>query len=198
MSSKYFNNILKDERKVVFGEHLLEANHCAQFVHTNGRQPSLPSTRLWLSLEQESCPSIMPKGTCQVHEYLSEAEVDAWWHNKSTALISVFSVSLCGEDGAGGCQLSVGRTCTRNRSCSECLEVGSVTLAHGVAFLSACGMNVHHRCQTKVANLCGINQKLMAEALAMIESTQQVGMAFRGQVPAVSTRTISVPSLLDL
>ncbi|XP_051677539.1 protein kinase C theta type isoform X3 [Oryctolagus cuniculus] len=38
----------------------------------------------------------------------------------------------------------------------------------------ACGMNVHHRCQTKVANLCGINQKLMAEALAMIESTQQI------------------------
>ncbi|TKC39539.1 hypothetical protein EI555_011648 [Monodon monoceros] len=37
----------------------------------------------------------------------------------------------------------------------------------------ACGMNVHHRCQTKVANLCGINQKLMAEALAMIESAQQ-------------------------
>ncbi|XP_044534290.1 protein kinase C theta type isoform X2 [Gracilinanus agilis] len=37
----------------------------------------------------------------------------------------------------------------------------------------ACGMNVHHRCQTKVANLCGVNQKLMAEALAMIESTQQ-------------------------
>lgn len=40
-------------------------------------------------------------------------------------------------------------------------------------------MNVHHRCQTKVANLCGINQKLMAEALAMIESTQQVGKGFR-------------------
>ncbi|XP_054255897.1 protein kinase C theta type isoform X2 [Indicator indicator] len=36
-----------------------------------------------------------------------------------------------------------------------------------------CGMNVHHKCQTKVANLCGVNQKLMAEALAMIESTQQ-------------------------
>ncbi|KAM4748442.1 protein kinase C theta type [Rhinophrynus dorsalis] len=36
-----------------------------------------------------------------------------------------------------------------------------------------CGMNVHHRCQMKVANLCGINQKLMAEALAMIENTQQ-------------------------
>ncbi|KFQ25464.1 Protein kinase C theta type, partial [Merops nubicus] len=37
----------------------------------------------------------------------------------------------------------------------------------------ACGMNVHHKCQMKVANLCGVNQKLMAEALAMIESTQQ-------------------------
>lgn len=45
---------------------------------------------------------------------------------------------------------------------------------HLLFFLSACGMNVHHKCQTKVANLCGVNQKLMAEALAMIESTQQV------------------------
>ncbi|XP_023699259.1 protein kinase C theta type-like isoform X3 [Paramormyrops kingsleyae] len=36
-----------------------------------------------------------------------------------------------------------------------------------------CCMNVHHKCQMKVANLCGVNQKLMAEALAMIESTQQ-------------------------
>nr|XP_055045600.1 protein kinase C theta type isoform X2 [Misgurnus anguillicaudatus] len=36
-----------------------------------------------------------------------------------------------------------------------------------------CGMNVHHKCKKKVANLCGVNQKLMAEALAMIESTQQ-------------------------
>nr|XP_020667292.1 protein kinase C theta type-like isoform X1 [Pogona vitticeps]XP_020667293.1 protein kinase C theta type-like isoform X1 [Pogona vitticeps]XP_020667294.1 protein kinase C theta type-like isoform X1 [Pogona vitticeps]XP_020667295.1 protein kinase C theta type-like isoform X1 [Pogona vitticeps] len=37
----------------------------------------------------------------------------------------------------------------------------------------ACAMNVHHKCQTKVANLCGVNQKLMAEALALIESRQQ-------------------------
>uniref|UniRef100_A0A8C9L8I1 Protein kinase C n=1 Tax=Pavo cristatus TaxID=9049 RepID=A0A8C9L8I1_PAVCR len=37
----------------------------------------------------------------------------------------------------------------------------------------ACYMNVHHKCQTKVANLCGVNQKLMAEALALIGSTQQ-------------------------
>ncbi|KAA0721139.1 Protein kinase C theta type [Triplophysa tibetana] len=36
-----------------------------------------------------------------------------------------------------------------------------------------CGMNIHHKCQRKVANLCGVNQKLMAEALAMIESAQQ-------------------------
>lgn len=53
-------------------------------------------------------------------------------------------------------------------------------------FLSACGMNVHHRCQTKVANLCGINQKLMAEALAMIESTQQVKPQEAVEIPPVS------------
>ncbi|TNN50666.1 Protein kinase C theta type [Liparis tanakae] len=37
-----------------------------------------------------------------------------------------------------------------------------------------CSMNVHHKCQKKVANLCGVNQKLMAEALAVIESKQQI------------------------
>uniref|UniRef100_A0A8C3G0H4 Protein kinase C n=1 Tax=Cyclopterus lumpus TaxID=8103 RepID=A0A8C3G0H4_CYCLU len=31
-----------------------------------------------------------------------------------------------------------------------------------------CGMNVHANCQKKVANLCGINQKLLAEALSQI------------------------------
>ncbi|XP_028254648.1 protein kinase C theta type isoform X2 [Parambassis ranga] len=36
-----------------------------------------------------------------------------------------------------------------------------------------CNMNVHHKCQKKVANLCGVNQKLMAEALAIIETKQQ-------------------------
>uniref|UniRef100_H3D527 Protein kinase C n=1 Tax=Tetraodon nigroviridis TaxID=99883 RepID=H3D527_TETNG len=36
-----------------------------------------------------------------------------------------------------------------------------------------CSMNVHHKCQNKVANLCGVNQKLMAEALALIENQQQ-------------------------
>ncbi|XP_057710629.1 protein kinase C theta type isoform X2 [Corythoichthys intestinalis] len=40
-----------------------------------------------------------------------------------------------------------------------------------------CGMNVHHKCQRKVANLCGVNQKLMAEALAVIESKQQARSA---------------------
>ncbi|KAA0707789.1 Protein kinase C delta type [Triplophysa tibetana] len=31
-----------------------------------------------------------------------------------------------------------------------------------------CSMNVHHKCQTKIANLCGINQKLLAEALNQV------------------------------
>uniref|UniRef100_A0A3B4B851 Protein kinase C n=1 Tax=Periophthalmus magnuspinnatus TaxID=409849 RepID=A0A3B4B851_9GOBI len=33
-----------------------------------------------------------------------------------------------------------------------------------------CAMNVHHKCQDKVANLCGINQKLLAEALNQVIS----------------------------
>ncbi|KAM5231101.1 protein kinase C delta type isoform 6-T10 [Hipposideros larvatus] len=49
-----------------------------------------------------------------------------------------------------------------------------------------CGMNVHHKCQKKVANLCGINQKLLAEALNQVsqrssrksetESAESVGI----------------------
>lgn len=35
-------------------------------------------------------------------------------------------------------------------------------------FCSDCAMNVHHKCQDKVANLCGINQKLLAEALTQV------------------------------
>uniref|UniRef100_A0A8C6UA14 Protein kinase C n=1 Tax=Neogobius melanostomus TaxID=47308 RepID=A0A8C6UA14_9GOBI len=49
-----------------------------------------------------------------------------------------------------------------------------------------CSMNVHHKCQNKVANLCGVNQKLMAEALAMIESKQQVG--FEGPTGTAPTQ----------
>uniref|UniRef100_UPI00358EB390 protein kinase C delta type-like isoform X3 n=1 Tax=Myxine glutinosa TaxID=7769 RepID=UPI00358EB390 len=37
-----------------------------------------------------------------------------------------------------------------------------------------CGMNVHRKCMSKVANVCGINQKLMAEALAQIAQQQQM------------------------
>lgn len=62
--------------------------------------------------------------------------------------------------------------------------------------LSACGMNVHHRCQTKVANLCGINQKLMAEALAMIESTQQVGTLAATSSPTSGAAGSTAPAPL--
>lgn len=40
-------------------------------------------------------------------------------------------------------------------------------------------MNVHHKCQDKVANLCGINQKLLAEALTQVS---QVSSWRRSQV----------------
>ncbi|XP_072309842.1 protein kinase C theta type isoform X2 [Eucyclogobius newberryi] len=46
-----------------------------------------------------------------------------------------------------------------------------------------CSMNIHHKCQMKVANLCGVNQKLMAEALAMIETKQQAKTSRDSDVP---------------
>uniref|UniRef100_A0A673AXM5 Protein kinase C n=1 Tax=Sphaeramia orbicularis TaxID=375764 RepID=A0A673AXM5_9TELE len=51
-----------------------------------------------------------------------------------------------------------------------------------------CSMNVHHKCQKKVANLCGVNQKLMAEALAIIESKQQ-GVSWEG--PSDTSRPLT-------
>uniref|UniRef100_A0A8C7ZG49 Protein kinase C n=1 Tax=Oryzias sinensis TaxID=183150 RepID=A0A8C7ZG49_9TELE len=38
----------------------------------------------------------------------------------------------------------------------------------------ACSMNVHFNCNSKVANLCGVNQKLLAEALSQL-TVSQVG-----------------------
>lgn len=66
------------------------------------------------------------------------------------------------------------KVCTY-RSPTFCEHCGTLLwgLARQGLKCDACGMNVHHRCHSKVANLCGINQKLMAEALAMIESAQQ-------------------------
>uniref|UniRef100_A0AAX7TRA2 Protein kinase C n=1 Tax=Astatotilapia calliptera TaxID=8154 RepID=A0AAX7TRA2_ASTCA len=62
-----------------------------------------------------------------------------------------------------------------------------------------CAMNVHHKCQDKVANLCGINQKLLAEALTQAcRSTQNLfsfedngstyGKLWEGSIPRVPSR----------
>ncbi|NWU43179.1 KPCD kinase, partial [Hylia prasina] len=47
-----------------------------------------------------------------------------------------------------------------------------------------CGMNVHHKCQKKVANLCGINQKLLAEALNQV-SQKSTRRSDHGSVESV-------------
>uniref|UniRef100_A0A665UCU2 Protein kinase C n=1 Tax=Echeneis naucrates TaxID=173247 RepID=A0A665UCU2_ECHNA len=39
-----------------------------------------------------------------------------------------------------------------------------------------CGMNVHSYCQKKVANLCGINQKLLAEALSQVSQVIKISV----------------------
>uniref|UniRef100_A0A8B9L0P3 Protein kinase C n=1 Tax=Astyanax mexicanus TaxID=7994 RepID=A0A8B9L0P3_ASTMX len=48
-----------------------------------------------------------------------------------------------------------------------------------------CAMNVHHKCQTKVANLCGINQKLLAEALTQVSQVYGTpyGLLWEGSSP---------------
>ncbi len=37
---------------------------------------------------------------------------------------------------------------------------------------SVCGLNCHKKCEKKVPNLCGINQKLLAEALDSVKSSK--------------------------
>lgn len=56
------------------------------------------------------------------------------------------------------------------RSASHCHALALLT----ASFLSItdCGMNVHSGCQKKVANLCGINQKLLAEALSQVSQVR--------------------------
>lgn len=46
--------------------------------------------------------------------------------------------------------------------------------------LPDCSMNVHHKCQKKVANLCGINQKLLAEALNQVSQVGRHGALVGG------------------
>uniref|UniRef100_UPI00358F7C3C protein kinase C delta type-like n=1 Tax=Myxine glutinosa TaxID=7769 RepID=UPI00358F7C3C len=58
----------------------------------------------------------------------------------------------------------------------------------------ACGMNVHRRCQQKVANLCGVNQKLMAEALAQIETFQQEKLIVRRRKRCPGPSMLTLPS----
>uniref|UniRef100_A0A8C2GVW5 protein kinase C n=1 Tax=Cyprinus carpio TaxID=7962 RepID=A0A8C2GVW5_CYPCA len=54
-----------------------------------------------------------------------------------------------------------------------------------------CSMNVHHKCQTKVANLCGINQKLLAEALTQVTEGSQYGKLWNDMNPVPPSTTIT-------
>uniref|UniRef100_A0A671W924 Protein kinase C n=1 Tax=Sparus aurata TaxID=8175 RepID=A0A671W924_SPAAU len=53
-----------------------------------------------------------------------------------------------------------------------------------------CAMNVHHKCQDKVANLCGINQKLLAEALTQVSQVNgsPYGRLWEGSSPRSQSR----------
>uniref|UniRef100_A0A8D3DB93 Protein kinase C n=1 Tax=Scophthalmus maximus TaxID=52904 RepID=A0A8D3DB93_SCOMX len=49
-----------------------------------------------------------------------------------------------------------------------------------------CAMNVHHKCQDKVANLCGINQKMLAEALTQVSQVSSWKTAFSYHVSSIN------------
>uniref|UniRef100_A0A4W5NQV9 protein kinase C n=1 Tax=Hucho hucho TaxID=62062 RepID=A0A4W5NQV9_9TELE len=49
-----------------------------------------------------------------------------------------------------------------------------------------CSMNIHHKCQKKVGNLCGINQKLLSEALNQVTNEK---LWEGGNVPAPTSIT---------
>uniref|UniRef100_A0A3Q0RPX9 Protein kinase C n=1 Tax=Amphilophus citrinellus TaxID=61819 RepID=A0A3Q0RPX9_AMPCI len=55
-----------------------------------------------------------------------------------------------------------------------------------------CGMNVHSYCKNKVANLCGINQKLLAEALSQVSqvcTATDSGDNGKSPIPAPTSAT---------
>lgn len=54
---------------------------------------------------------------------------------------------------------------------------------HGLDSVSVCDTNVHHRCKDLVANLCGINQLDLADALADIRRTSVAGSNSSCTVP---------------
>uniref|UniRef100_A0AAZ3PM64 Protein kinase C n=1 Tax=Oncorhynchus tshawytscha TaxID=74940 RepID=A0AAZ3PM64_ONCTS len=56
-----------------------------------------------------------------------------------------------------------------------------------------CSMNIHHKCQKKVGNLCGINQKLLSEALNQVSQKLWEG----GKVPAPTNITPTIHLTID-
>ena len=53
-----------------------------------------------------------------------------------------------------------------------------------INLFSVCGLNCHHKCEKKVSNLCGVNQKLLAEALESIRPNRQ-----KPSTPASKSKT---------
>ena len=42
-----------------------------------------------------------------------------------------------------------------------------------VCFIPVCGVNCHSRCQPNIPNLCGVNERLMAEALKDVDEVKK-------------------------
>ena len=57
-----------------------------------------------------------------------------------------------------------------------------------------CGVTCHRRCKSDMPNLCGVNQKLLAEALLVIKSQKHAAKVKDSQDP--QTSNISPPEKL--
>lgn len=51
----------------------------------------------------------------------------------------------------------------------KCTGLSCECLIERSAMLTVCDTNVHHKCEKLTANLCGVNQKLLSEALMEIK-----------------------------
>ncbi|CAD5112691.1 DgyrCDS1915 [Dimorphilus gyrociliatus] len=78
--------------------------------------------------------------------------------------------------------------------CDHCGSLLYGLFKQGVKCQSpACNVNVHHKCQNKVANLCGVNQKLLNEELNNIKKNKPV----KSPVSDLSSRSTESEESLD-
>lgn len=71
--------------------------------------------------------------------------------------------------------------------CSPCI---ALIVVHFVS-ISVCGTNCHKKCEKFMPNLCGVNQKMLAEVLSQVRKAPSVSQRKQGTT-SVRVRLIPV------